>query len=256
MTTQQQQNYRNYTRTDTPLDKLMRGFKTVGDIGAKSMNLEQLSTYMVRGREMIRFNVRDEGQKLELHPGLVWMDDVFGYSNKSSGKDKDEHEWTRYYGAFTGLAHVDPTDGHYTLRSSMPAITLPDRKVNVGQRNAFTDAVGNLCSKHGKLLSNGLEINPTSITLFESREQSAEGIPAFRLLVIEAAGIFGVDSKGRSIYCSIKDFPIVSAAASQGEEGVQDKPAPRSRARRTSVAQDAPADNGVSADVGGELVTA
>lgn len=248
MTTQQQQNYRTYrNRQDTPLDKLMRGFKTIGPDAAETLGLKLLSTYTRGNREMHRYNVEDDGKKLDLHPGLIWLDNVQAFSSKSSGEDNQGNSWQRSYGAFTGVAHVDVSDGHYTMRSSVPCVVIADRKVNTAQRNAFTEGISAMVGKHGKYLSNGLEINPTSVTLFESREKNAEGIPAFRMILIEAAGIFGEDSKGKPFYVSIRKFPVVAATETMDQEEAQDKPAPRSRPRRTAVTDDAPA--GESANV-------
>ena len=256
MTTQQQEQ-RSYTRPnrrqETTNEKLARVFKTIGEDMAKKMGLEATIT-MVNNRPSYAFNATHV-RTLPKMPGLLWIDAATGYSNKSSGTDANgENPWERYYGAISGVAHVDIDGGYGTMQASIPAFVIADRKDNEGQRNALNAGFGSLCAKHGKLLGNGLEVNPASVNLYESKQRNPEGIPAFRFVVIEGAGFFGKDTKGHSYSCSLREFPVVKPVAVEGEEEAE-KPAPRSRTRRSSMTQDTPVTDGESADVGGELVT-
>jgi hypothetical protein len=248
-----QRNYRSYN--DTPNDKLHRGYMTIGENVAEKLGLKATGTTMRGRRSITQFNVNFV-KALPRTPGLLWIDDTFGYVNGSKGEDDKGNAWERLYGAVTGIAHVNIEGGYGTMSSSIPALITSDYKGNADQRNALSAEFSALCRKHGKLMAGGLEVNPTSVSLFESKEHSADGIPSFRFVLIEAAGIFGENDKGQAYYASVRKHPVVKT---EGEEKVEqaEKPAPRSRQRRPSV-QDAPVNtDGESAMAEeGELVNA
>ena len=207
-----------------PIQLLDSAYTTIGEHAAGEMGLAK-SGYQ-------RFNFQHV-KTLEASPGNVVLKDVCAYTNSSTASD----EVTRYYGGLTGSAGIN-LNGQPTLRNTIPAVVIPDRKRNALQRAAVRDSFASLC-KGGKNIEE-MEVNPAAVHLY----QSMDGGETKSILVIEASGTFGVDKKGKPFYWSILQHPLSSFQ----EEEQEETPAPRTRRTRRSRSATSPEPTGNSAE--------
>jgi hypothetical protein len=242
---------RNYTRRNSPDSKIHRVYQTLGEKISKELGLERTGANRSGRFTTAAYNVNFL-KDLDRTPGNIFFD-VNGWNTGHSEQEAaDGTLVVNDYGCLHGIAHVNQ-NGQGTMRSNIVTAVIPDFKGNALQYKASREGFMEMCKKHGRLMG-PVEINPTSLSLFESKETNEVGLPAFRLLVIEAAGVYGVNSKGQGIYWSIQQYPL-SDFVSTDEEKPAEQSAGRSRRSRTAPAT-TPADAGASADMEKEPVTA
>ena len=208
----QQYRYNRYNRNSV----LNSAYTTIGEKAAESLGImkNQDSSFNFQ-------HIKD----LEDVTGNIVVMDLVASTNSS---ENDSGTWN--YGAFLGKAGLNLM-GRPTLQSTIPCIVVPDRKRNTDQRTAVRESFATLAKLHGKGMVR-MEVNPASVHLFQ--ETSTKDGSTKSLVVIEAAGIFGADTKGKAFFWSILQYPLEDFQPATEEE------APRSNRGRSRSSKPAP----------------
>ena len=222
----QQQRYNRYN----PNSVLNSAYATIGKEKAETLGLLKNDQYG-------SFNFQHSKEFGDVKGNIVVMD--LGACTNFS--ENERGIWN--YGALIGNAGLNLM-GQPTLQSTIPAIVVQDRKRNPEQRTAVRESFAALCKVHGRMMDR-MEVNPASVHLFQ--ETSTKDGTTRSILVIEAAGLFGVDTKGKAFFWSIMQYPVESNQPAVEEE------APRStsthRTRSSKPAPTGPSDkHGSNAD--------
>ena len=244
MEQEQQQRQSTWNNGISPEQLLSNAYKTIGKEMAEELGLHCTSSRLVRGRyEVFTFDM-DHLKLLERRPGNIAINVSHVALNSSKFDDAEGVSQARHYGGLTGTAGVNMR-GWGSLRDQFPCIVIPDHKYNPMQRHAVNASFAELM---GKLKGvEAAEVNPAAINVFESFP-CVNGIPEFRIVVIEASGLFG-ECKNRPFNWSVMQHPVEKPASSTT------KPAQTSRTTRRKTPETTPADDqlGDSAEVEREM---
>ena len=241
MATSRNGNY-NWNTGISPEQLLSNAYQTIGEDKAEELGLHCTGTKRVGRNEVLTFDMRHD-KNLERTVGNIMVKVFHATVNTSEFKDTEGETQVRHYGGLTGTAGVN-MDGQGTLQSSFPCIVIPDRKSNYMQRNAVNASFASLIGKLEDV--EAAEVNPASINIYESTTL-LNGLPTFRIAVIEASGLFG-ECNDTGFYWSVMQHPAPKAEPAA-------KPAPKSnrtpRRPRVKTPQTTPADDqtGDSADM-------
>ena len=235
---------RNYTWNTgiSPEQLLSNAYQTIGKDKAEELGLHCTSTKRVGRNEVLNFDMRHY-KHLERTVGNIMVKVSQVAVNTSKFEDTEGETQVRHYGGLIGTAGVN-MEGQGTLQSSFPCIVIPDRKSNNLQRNAVNSSFAMLMEKLEGF--EATEVNPASINIYESTTL-VNGLPTFRIAVIEASGLFG-EYNDTGFYWSVMQYPR-SAFASKDEKAA---PKTNRTPRRPRVkTPQAPADDqsGDSAEV-------
>jgi hypothetical protein len=224
----------------SPEQLLSNAYKTIGKEMAGELGLHCTSSRLVRGRyEVFTFDM-DHSKLLERRPGNILIKVSHVAVNSSKFDDAEGVSQARHYGGLTGTAGVNMR-GWGSLQDQFPCIVIPDHKSNQVQRNAVNTSFAELMGKLKGVET--AEVNPASINVFESFP-CVNGIPAFRIAVIEASGLFG-ECKNRGFNWSVMQHPLEKPAPDTS------KTTRTSRTPRRKTPETTPADDqlGDSAEV-------
>ena len=205
----------NWNKGISPEQLLSHAYQTIGEDKAEELGLHCTSTKRVGRNELLTFNMR-HGKLLERTVGNIMIKVSQVAVNTSKFENTEGETQVRNYGGLIGTAGVN-MDGQGTLQSSFPCIVIPDRKSNYMQRNAVNASFASLM---GKLEGLGAaEVNAASVNIYESTTL-VNGLPTFRIAVIEASGFFG-EFNDTGFYWSVMQHPVPKAEPAA-------KPAPKS----------------------------
>ena len=225
----------------SPEQLLSNAYKTIGKEMAGELGLHCTSSRLVRGRyEVFTFDM-DHVKLLERRPGNILLKVSHVAVNSSKFDDAEGVSQARHYGGLTGTAGVSMR-GWGSLQDQFPCIVIPDHKSNQVQRNAVNASFAELMGKLKGVET--AEVNPASINVFESFP-CVNGIPAFRIAVIEASGLFG-ECKNRGFNWSVMQHPVEEQPASSTSKPARTSRTPRRKTPETTPADDQP---GESAEV-------
>ena len=240
MATSRNGNY-NWNTGISPLQLLSNAYQTIGKEKAEELGLHCTGTQRAGRNEVLTFDMRHD-KNLERTVGNIMVKVSHAAVNTSEFKDTEGETQVRHYGGLIGTAGVN-MDGQGTLQSSFPCIVIPDRKSNYMQRNAVNASFASLIGKLEGV--EATEVNPASVNIYESTTL-VNGLPTFRIAVIEASGLFG-ECNDTGFYWSVMQYPLSDFVSKKEED------APKtSRTRRPRVkTPQTPADDqtGDSADM-------
>ena len=222
----QQQRYNRYN----PNSVLNNAYSTIGETKAETLGLVK--------NQYGSFNFQHTKDLGKISGNIVVMDlgACTNFSENESGI------WN--YGALTGNAGLNLM-GQPTFQSTIPAIVVQDRKSNTDQRTAVRESFAALCKVHGRWMDK-VEVNPASVHLFQ--ETSTKDGSTRSIVVIEAAGIFGEDTKGKAFFWSIMQYPLENFQRPAAEEEAPRKTS-TSRTRSSKPAPTGPShEHGSNAD--------
>ena len=232
----------NWNRGISPEQLLSNAYQTIGKDKADELGLHCTGTQRAGRNEVLTFDMRHD-KSLERTVGNIMVKVFHAAVNTSEFKDTEGETQVRHYGGLIGTAGVN-MDGQGTTKNSFPCIVIPDRKSNYMQRAAVNASFASLIGKLEGV--EAAEVNLASINIYESTSL-VNGLPTFRLAVIEASGLFG-ECDDLGFYWSVMQHPLSDFPPKD------EKPAPKtSRTPRPSRVKtpQTPADDqsGDSADV-------
>ena len=231
----------NWNRGISPEQLLSNAYQTIGKDLAEELGLHCTGSKREGRNEVLTFDMRHD-KHLERTVGNIMVKVFHPALNSSKFEDVEGNAQVRHYGGLTGSAGVN-MDGQGTLQSMFPCIVIPDRKSNYMQRNAVN---GSFASLIGKLEGvEAAEVNPASINIYESTTL-VNGLPTFRIAVIEASGLFG-ECNDTGFYWSVMQYPLSDFVSKKEEDAPKTSRTRRPRAKTPQT----PADDqhGDSADV-------
>ena len=215
--TQQQR----YTTSFNPVQLLNSAYTTIGAQKAEALGIVRTNSGSFNFQHI---------KKLEAVQGNIVISNLECHVNFSQNADE-----VRFYGAITGLAGLN-LNGQPTLRSTIPAIVMPPRKRNAQQRVAVRETFAReLESCKGAMDTGTVEINPEGVHVYQ--KTSMQDGSSQTIVVIEAAGMFGLDNQGTPVYWSILQHPLSNFLPKPVEEVKTESKRTKSRSPRKPSAE-------------------